>query len=317
MFHSLSKRQKRDVIHQPQPSNNETTIDDREWTHARSSRTSIDLPSEDNEYDQDQEETLPQELYNQRVSSPEYGHHPQSTLSDLTTDVLSSTNPVTPRSRAAQSSQVQATVKTPRRPRVTGVSESVFSCYVEHSSPTLRAYNRKHLVDDESLDLQQVQTLALAEQLKKAKPPVGLFENAEQSGTKEILEFEEDYFEVDGEDFSNGDQAYSQQPLTTLSTTNSFERSTNLGNLSANGKGIHQYPSNIAPGTHQYVAEDENLIPYDTRVPNSPPTLQHEFAYVDVVRKKYERTKLHGRTCTCCSEVNIEANTFVQKQHPT
>jgi hypothetical protein len=271
---------------------------DAEYAQPPSSRTSIGLASSGNMHDPYHEQSASLRGFHYQLSSPEYGN-PHSTISDATTDIASSTVPTTPRTRVQESSQPQVTAKTPHRPRPTGKADDLLSYYVEHPSPTLRAYNRKHDVDEESVDLQEVQSLALAERLKKLRHPSGLSETAEDDGPDINLENEYGAPSVDASDAAAN--------LVDLPNANTFDPPAVLDNLSMNNTAMRQHQVYMETAEQQDVMDDENMIPNITsnRSRNPLPHTQQEFPYVDVVRNKYNRTKLHGRACPCCSDVGI------------
>jgi hypothetical protein len=277
---------------------------DIEYDGELSSRTSIDLNLEDAVYSRHQEQQSSQGHIHAHPSSPEYDQS-QSALSDVTTDVLSSVLPTTPRSRREQNSQILAAVKTPRRPRATGGDEDRYPGYTEHPSPSLRAYHGKTLGEDEDLDLQQVQSMAFAINQQKSRP----FEALLATATTEPVD--EDLPNISGEiqevgggrnhDVRDDEDGSQDGYATTFSAYDTRERSALMNNFTLN----NNQTSPIHDHAATYMAEDdmidENSIPYDGTHQDVLP--QHAFAYVDVVRNKYERTKMHGTTCACCSEV--------------
>jgi hypothetical protein len=276
---------------------------DHGYDEELSSRTSIELNLEDAAYNHQQEQQSSQDHTHTHPSSPEYGQS-QSALSDVTTDILSSILPTTPRSRREQNSQTLAAVKTPRRPRATGGDEDRYPGYTEHPSPSLRAYQGKALDENESLDLQQVQGMAFTSNQHKSRP----FETLLATAMTEPVDhgspsISKELHEVGGHNYAVQDNEDGSQDryIRTLSAYDTQEPSALKNEFSPNNNQTSPIPDH----TTTYMAEDEvvdeNSIPYDATHHNVLP--QHNFAYVDVIRNKYERSKMHGTTCACCSEV--------------
>lgn len=258
---------------------------------------------EDAAYNHQREQQSSQDHTHAHPSSPEYGPS-QSALSDVTTDILSSVLPTTPRSRREQNSQTLAAVKTPRRPRATCRDEDRYPGYAEHPSPSLRACHGKAFDENESLDLQQVQGMAFTTNQQKSQPFESLLATAlTQPADHGLPIISKELHEAGGRnDAVRDDEGGSQDGyIRTLSAHDSQEPAAVKNRFSPNNNQTSPIPNHTA----SYLAEDEivdeNSIPYDAA--NHSVSPQHAFAYVDVVRNKYERSKMHGTTCACCSEV--------------
>ncbi|KAI8575132.1 hypothetical protein K450DRAFT_263210 [Umbelopsis ramanniana AG] len=248
-------------------------------------------------------------------SSPGNGQ-PQSALSDVTTDILSSVLFTTPQTRKVQNSQVLEAVKAPRRPRPTEQHGDTYS-YTEHPSPSLRAYNRKIIGEDRDLDLQQTQIIAFALNQPKSQPFETLLATASiQPAYEDLPNTSEKMQEVDGKnyDVQDNEDGSQNEYATTLSAYDTCERSALQNKFSLN----NNQTSPIHDHTATYMAEDdrvdENSIPCNSTHQDVSP--QCEFAYVDVVRNKYERTKMHGTACACCSEYYRAVGTLPDVEEP-
>ncbi|KAG2179344.1 hypothetical protein INT44_006189 [Umbelopsis vinacea] len=284
---ALSTRQLRPQT-TPPPAYDEAPLDnsatyDKAYEEELSSRTSIDLNLEDDVVSSHQEEhQSSQDHTHARPSSPEYE---RLALPDVTTDVLSSVLFTTPQSKTNHNIELQKPVKAPRRPRATQGCGATYT-YTEHPSPSLRAYDTETLGDVENMDLFQAQSMVCALNQQKLRP----FEASQAASDENLQDTSEEYQEVDDNSYDEQDDGSQNECATTLSA--SSERSALLNSSSLN----NDQTSPIHNRTATYMAGDgrvdENSNPSNRTHQDVSP--QQEFAYVDVVRNRYERTKMHG-----------------------
>ncbi|KAM3582916.1 hypothetical protein VKS41_004673 [Umbelopsis sp. WA50703] len=211
-----------------------------------------------------------------------------SSLSDTAVYTEPSSKMVTPR---RQHSPSDYTVDSLHRPRANGDAANVLSCYVEHPSPSLRALNRKRNLDEnDDADLQELQPIAPSANLERMNSFEQIFRRAQQPTPKENMG---NYHRLDQHlENSQVDIISSQdEPLQMIDATTRKKPDIPGQNQAAASPVITDADSIASPGYRSSVDRRQQ------RSLSSP-----DFAYVDVVRNKYDRSKLHGRTCPCCSD---------------
>lgn len=197
-----------------------------------------------------------------------------SSLSDTAGEGEPRSMIVTPRRHNGPSDY---TVERPHRPRADVDAADVLPTYVEHPSPSLRALHRKRSIDDnDDTDLQQLQPISPSANLERINSFEQIFRRAKQRIPNEnILKYQriDQFVEKSLVDViaSQPDVPRQNQTATVMRRTESNDTVDR-----SNTKQHRQQRSQSSP----------------------------EFAYVDVVRNKYERSKLHGRTCPCCTDVS-------------
>lgn len=198
-----------------------------------------------------------------------------SSLSDTAVDSEPSSMIVTPRRHNGPSDY---TVERPHRPRADGDVANVLPSYVEHPSPSLRALNRKRSLDEnDDTDLQQLQPISPSANLERMNSFEQIFRRANQRTPKDNMS-----------KYQQIGQLVEKNLVDTIASQPNQPRQ----NQTAASSVMRRAESNDSVGRHTTTERRQQ------RSQSSP-----EFAYVDVVRNRYERSKLHGRACPCCSDV--------------